>query len=29
MSKLGILEKAIVNIKSVMLAYATDGRTDE
>ena len=29
MSKLEILEKAIVNIKSVMLAYATDGRTDE
>jgi len=29
MSKLEILEKAIVNIQSVMVAYATDGRTDE
>ncbi len=29
MSKLEILEKAITEIKSIMLAYATDGRTDE
>jgi len=29
MSKLEILEKAITDIKSIMLAYATDGRTDE
>ncbi len=28
MSKLEILEKAITDIKSIMLAYATDGRTD-
>jgi hypothetical protein len=29
MSKLEVLEKAISDIKSIMLAYATDGRTDE
>ena len=29
MSKLKVLEKAITDIKSIMLAYATDGRTDE
>jgi len=29
MSKLEVLEEAINNIKSIMLAYATDGRTDE
>jgi len=28
MSKLELLEKAIANIKSIMLAYATDGRTE-
>lgn len=29
MSKLEVLEKAITDIKSIMLAYSTDGRTDE
>lgn len=29
MSKLEVLEKAITDIKSIMLSYATDGRTDE
>ncbi len=29
MSKLEVLEKAITDIKAIMLAYATDGRTDE
>jgi hypothetical protein len=29
MTKFEVLEKAIMNIKSIMLAYATDGRTDE
>lgn len=29
MSKLEVLEKAITDIKSIMLAYCTDGRTEE
>ena len=29
MTKFEVLEKAITGIKSIMLAYATDGRTDE
>ena len=29
MEKLAALEKAITEIKSIMLAYATNGRTDD